>query len=213
MPSFSVFRWREGRGWLILAGGSQEGTRAQVLSRASADGAVVVLALPGGEAEWVLEDLEDMGAPAGYLVDTVMESDDELRFRIGEAGVVVLSAVGDPVAVRSAVAGAALDGIAQAFANGGIVLAEGAAAQAFGAWLLSEGAVPDGFGWLDNLVIDIGPPPVGGEAVAVLEMYPEGVALALADDAAVAFGPDGQVELWGSRRVAVTLGAAYGRDE
>jgi hypothetical protein len=212
MPAFSVFQWREGRGWLVLAGAPQEETRAQVLSRAAADGAVAVLSLPDGQADLILADLEDLGAPAGYLVDVVTESDDELRYRIGEAGVVVISAAGDPDDVRSLLAGAALDGVETAFEHGAIVLAEGAAAQAFGAWLLSEGAVPDGFGWLGNLVIDIGPPPVGGEALAVIEMNPEGVALALAEDAAVAFGPDGQVELWGSRRVAVTLGTAYGGD-
>lgn len=213
MPSFSVFRWREGRGWLVLAGSPQEETRAHILSRSAADGAVAVVALTAGAADSILYDLEDMGAPAGYVVDVAWEADDDIRYRIGEAGVVVISAGGDPDAVRSALAGAAIEGIDQAFQNGGIVLAEGAAAQAFGGWLLSDGAVPDGFDWLENCIIEIGPPPVGGEALAVLEMHPEGVALALADDAAVAFGPDGQVELWGSRRVAVTLGAAYGGDE
>lgn len=212
MPDFSVFRWRDGRGWLVLAGGPQEETRAQVLARSGADGAVAVLALPDGQAEQILADLQDLGAPAGYLVDVVAESDEELRCRIGEAGVVVISAAGDPDDVRSLLVGPALDGVEQAFQNGAIILAEGAAAQAFGAWVLSEGTAPEGFGWLENLVIDIGPPPAGGEAVRVLELNPEGVALALADDAAIAFGPDGQVDLWGSRRVAVMLGAAYGGD-
>lgn len=212
MPGFSVFRWREGRGWLVLAGSAQEETRAQVLARSAADGAVAVLAMPDGRAEQILADLQDLGAASGYLVDVVTESDDELRYRIGEAGVVIISAAGDPDDVRSLLVGAALDGVEQAHQNGAIILAEGAAAQAFGAWILSGGVAPDGFGWLENLVIDIGPPPAGGEAARVLETYPEGVALALADDAAIAFGPDGQVELWGSRRAAVLLGAAYGGD-
>jgi hypothetical protein len=210
MPSYSVFRWRDGRGWLILAGGAQDETRAQALSRLAADGAMAVVALAPLAADRVLEDLEDLGAPAGYVVDVISEPDDDILTRIGEAGLVVLTAQGDPDEARSALAGAAVQALDQAFQNGAVVLAEGAAAQAFGAWLLSDGAVPDGLEWVDGAIIELGAPPVGGEALAVLDSHPDGLAIALADDAALAFGPDGQVELWGSRRVAVTLGAAWG---
>ena len=210
MPSYSVFRWRDGRGWLILAGAAQEETRAQAISRSAADGALAVVALAPLSADRVLEDLEDLGAPAGYVVDVIAEPDDDILVRIGEAGIIVLAAQGDPDEARSALAGAAVQALDQAFQNGAVLLAEGAAAQAFGAWLLSEGAVPDGLDWVTGAVIELGAPPVGGEALAVLDTHPDGLAVALADDAALAFGPDGQVELWGSRRVAVTLGAAWG---
>jgi hypothetical protein len=212
MSEYSVFRWRDGRGWLILAGAAQEDTRAHALSRAAADGAVAVVALDPLSAEATLYDLEDLGAPAGYVVDIVSEPDDDILLKIGEAGVVVVSAQGDPDEARSALAGAAIQALDQAFQNGAVLLAEGAAAQALGAWLLSDGAVPEGLGWLENAVIELSAPPVGGEALAVLDSHPDGLAVALADDAALAFGPDGQVELWGSRRVAVTLGAAWGGD-
>ncbi|MFN8379220.1 MAG: hypothetical protein U0452_11175 [Anaerolineae bacterium] len=210
MPAFSVFRWRDGRGWLVLAASAQDETRAHVLSRAAADGAVAVVALGPVAADVVLDDLEDLGAPAGYIVDVISESDEDILLKIGEAGVVTLTATGDPDAARSALAGAAVQALDRAYQNGAIVLAEGAAAQAMGEWLLSDGVTPNGFGWLENAVIELGAPPVGGEAMAVLESHPEGLAIALAEDAAVAFGPDGQVELWGSRRVAVTLGASWG---
>jgi len=210
MPEFSVFRWRNGRGWLVLAGAAQDEIRGHVLSRSAADGAMAVIALPPSAADHLLEDLADLGAAAGYIVDVMTEPDEDIQAKTGEAGVVVLSADGDPDEVRSALTGAAIQALDQAFQNGAIVLAEGAAAQAMGAWLLSDGFTPDGFAWLEDAVIELGPPPVGGDALAVLETHPEGLAMALADDAAVAFGPDGQVELCGSRRVAVTLGAACG---
>lgn len=210
MPSYSVFRWREGRGWLILAGSAHDDTRAQALSRLAADGAVAVVALAPLSADHVLEDLEDLGAPAGYVVDVISESDDDILVKIGEAGIVVLTAQGDPDEVRSALAGAAAQALDNAFQNGAVLLAEGAAAQAFGAWLLSDGAVPDGLDWVIGAVVELSAPPVGGEALAVLDAHPDGLAVALAPDAAMAFGPDGEVELWGSRRVAVTLGAAWG---
>lgn len=210
MPEFSVFRWRDGRGWLVLAGSAQDETRAHALSRVAADGAMAVVALAPFSAEDVLDDLVDLGAPAGYVVDIVSEPDEEILVRIGEAGVVVITAAGDPDAVRSALAGPAVQALDRAFQNGAVLLAEGAAAQALGGWLLSDGVAPEGFGWLENAIIELGPPPVGGDALAVLDSHPVGLAVAVADDAAVAFGPDGQVELWGSRRVAVTLGAAWG---
>ncbi len=212
MPAFSVFRWRDGRGWLILAGGAQEETRAQVLSRLAADGALVIVSFGSSAvAEFVLADFEDLGAPPGYVVDVVSESDEDIRLKISEAGIVVLSAVyGDPDEVRSALLGAALQGMEEAHSNGAVLLAEGAAAQALGAWILHDGAVPEGLSWLENAVIELGPPPVGGDTLSVLESHPEGVAVVLAEDAALALGPDGEVELWGSREVAVTLGAAYG---
>lgn len=210
MPAFSVFQWRDGRGWLVLAGAGRDEIRAQALSRSAADGALAVVALAPLAADELLDDLEDLGAPAGYVVDVIAESDDEILQKLGEAGVVAVAATGDPDAVRSALAGAAIEALDQAFQNGAVVLAEGAAAQALGAWLLSDGVAPDGFAWLENAVIELGPPPVGGEAMAVLDSHPDGLAIAVAEDAAVAFGPDGQVELWGSRRVAITLGAAWG---
>ena len=210
MSAFSVFRWRDGRGWLVLAGAPQDEIRGHALSRAAADGAVAVVALTAAYADETLADLEDLGAPAGYLVDVIAEPDEDIVVKIGEAGVVVISAAGDPDELRSALTGAAMQALDQAFQNGAVVLAEGAAAQAMGAWLLSDGFTSDGFAWLEDAVIELGPPPVGGDALALLESHPEGLAMTMAEDAAVAFGPDGQVELWGSRRVAVTLGAACG---
>ena len=210
MPAFSVFRWRDGRGWLVLAGAPQDEIRGHALSRAAADGAVAVVALTAAYADETLADLEDLGAPAGYLVDVIAERDEDIVVKIGEAGVVVISAAGDPDELRSALTGAAMQALDQAFQNGAVILAEGAAAQAMGAWLLSDGFTSDGFAWLEDAVIELGPPPVGGDALALLESHPEGLAMTMAEDAAVAFGPDGQVELWGSRRVAVTLGAACG---
>jgi len=211
MPAFSIFRWRGGRGWLVLAGAAQDEIRGHALSRAAADGAVAVIASTAAFADEALADLEDLGAPAGYIVDVIAEPDEDILLKIGEAGIVVVTvAGGDPDEVRSMLTGAAVQALDQAFQNGAVILAEGAAAQVMGAWLLSDGFTPDGFAWLEGAVIELGPPPVGGDALAALESHPEGLAIALAEDAAVAFGPDGQVELWGSRRVAVTLGAACG---
>ena len=210
MTAYSVFRWLDGSGWLILAGSGLEEVRAYALSRAAADGAVAVMAENPGIADAVLADLEDLGAPAGYIVDAVTEPDDDIQAKVGEAGFIVVHADTDPDSVRSLIAGAAVQAMESAFQNGAVVLVEGTAAQTLGAWILSDGTVPDGFGWLAGAVIELGPPPVGGEALAVLEHHPDGLAMVLAEDAALAFGPDGQVELWGSRRVAVTLGAAWG---
>jgi len=221
MPTQKIFRWRDGRGWLVFAGGADSaGTiRGQTLGKAAADGAVACVALSRDPAapDHLLDDMEDLGAPSGYLVDVESEDDATLRDRLGEAGVIVITS--DAYAadgVRSILTGAALDGIAAAYANGAVVLLEGPVAAAFGAFLLWTSAEGDpqlgaGFGWLaDVLVLPLLSPD---EISGLLTAQPDAFALQLGVGSALALGPDGEVELWGRRQnIIVTIGPSYQLD-
>ena len=68
MPSQSVFNWRDGRGWLIFAGGWDDDIRALALARDAADGGVACVAL-SGDSDELLDDISDLGAPSGFIVD------------------------------------------------------------------------------------------------------------------------------------------------
>lgn len=205
MPSVNVLRWIDGRGWIILAGGADDDIRALAINRSSADGGIGVIALDG-EGERLIDDLNDLGAPSSYAADVFTEDDEALENKLGEAGVVLVSGAASPDEARSALRGAALAGLHQAYANGAVILLEGAAAAAFGSWIAPVG---NGLEWVEGAVILIGAHDVAARAKPVFDAQPAAVALAIETGSALALGPDGQIEPWGRGQVTVALGSAF----
>jgi len=218
MARNNVLRWLDGRGWLVLSGGGANlsDIRAQALSRGAADGGVAYVSLSGqtSDAEKVLADMEDLGAPPGYLVDILSEDDQTIQSILADAGMVVIEGSGTVDDLRSSLIGAAADGIQVAYQNGAIVLAEGRAAVVFGAWVLRDsGDVTSGLEWLENALIVLGITSVAQsvEAQSVLLLQPDALAVGIGAGSALALGPDGEVETWGEQQVTIALGKDYGR--
>jgi hypothetical protein len=214
MPAQNVFSWPEGRGWLILSGGvdADDEVRAQALGRAVADGGVayVVLSSSAETAERVLEDMEELGAPSGYLVDVNAEDDRTLHDKLADAGMIVIESGASAVDVRSALRGAAIEGIQAAYENGAVVLAEGLSAMAFGAWVVrGDGGLEGGLEWLDGSLVAPGVTQTADWARGMLEAQPSAFAVGIGLGSALALGPDGQVETWGKREITIALGPAY----
>jgi hypothetical protein len=217
MPAQTVFKWRDGRGWLAVGSGSGtpseiDEVRARALQRTSADGglAVIVLNDDPQAGERLLDDLEDLGAPSGYVVDVIAEDDESIRERLREAAVIMIAGAPDPAYARSALTGAGIDGIGAAHANGAVILVEGLAAMAFGARLVERGGgISDGFAWIERTLIAPNVTDIGQYARAVLTTQPDTLAVGIGAGSALALGPDGQVEIWGAKRVSVALGSAY----
>jgi hypothetical protein len=218
MPQNYGFRWREGRGWLILIGPTdphgemQSDIRAHILSIASADGPLAALDVGGSidAADRVLEDFEDLGAPSGFIVDPATDDDDTLRARLAEAGIIVLTGEPDGAAAFALLNGPAIEGIAAAHDSGAIVAAELGAAAAFGAFLVewAIGRQTAAFAWLENALVTT-TSTTNGEVVRAWLMETRDLrAVGLGDDSAIAFGPDGEVELWGAKQIKVILGPA-----
>ena len=215
MPSHTVFQWLDGRGWLVLSGGADAGgeLRATALARSSADGGVACVALSNdpGAGDRLLDDVEDLGAPSGYVVDVAAEDDQTVQAKLVEAGVIVILTDGTAESVRSALKGAAIEGIQIAYQNGAVVLAEGACAMAFGGYLVtSEGDVDPGLGWLTDALVLHGMESAAEQAKDLLAVQPNGIAVGIGVGSALALGPDGQVETWGKGQVTVALGADLG---
>src|SRR5690606_1627156 len=215
MPAHAIFQWLDGRGWLILSGGADVGgeVRAAALSRASADGGIACIALSSDPAagDHLLDDVEDLGAPSGYLVDVAAEDDQTVQTKLGEASVIILLTDGTAEAVRSALKGAAIEGIQTAYQNGAVVLAEGACAMAFGGYLVTPGgSVAPGLGWLASSLVLPGVESAAEQAKDLLAVQPNGIAVGIGVGSALALGPDGQVETWGKGPVTVALGADFG---
>lgn len=216
MANNAVFSWLDGRGWLVLAGDSQNSDeiRAQALAIASADGAVAVVSMQSADAqaENLLSDLENLGAPSGYLVDLLTEDDDSIREQLAEAGLIVISLETDASYVRSALLGAAVEGIQIAFEHGAVVLAEGAAAMVFGGRIVTmDGSLQAGVGWLDGALILPGIAQVS-ERIEAREALADGSALlavGIGAGTALALGPDGELEPWGLGEISVALGPDF----
>lgn len=211
MPNRNVFHWIDGRGWLVLAGSadSTNDIRALALAKAAADGGLAFVSLGGGmdAAEHVLYDLEDLGAPAGYIVDVMTEDDATVTTKLTETSVVVIEAAPTAEDARSTLVGAAMEGIQAAYENGAIVLVEGQSAMAFGEWIVRQnGELANGLEWLTAAIVAPAVTNAGAWARDVLMTEGLAYVVGIGAGTALAFGPDGELEVWGKGEVTVALG-------
>ena len=208
MPEQSVFQWLDGRGWLIFSGGADDEVRALALGRSAADGAVACVSLTGNPDD-LLDDIADLGAPTGYLVDVYGEDDATLSDKLSDSGMVIVVGGEDAAHVRGALRGVALEGIKAAYENGAIILLEGFSATAFGSWLIHE-TIEDGLAWLLGAAVLTNVEDAAFYAKPIFAAQPEAIAVNVMTGSALALGPDGQIERWGEREVTIVLGPAFG---
>lgn len=216
MARNNVLQWRDGRGWLVLSGGyvPESDVRAQAIGHIDADGGVAYISFGSNaeSAETLMNDLQDLGAPAGYFVDVLSEDDDTIRSKIGEASLIVVEPGASSADMRSALMGAAVEGMQTAFENGAVILLEGKSASIFGAWMLLEtGEIRQGIGWLSQMFILPGVTEVAQSEQGKEALKEEASALAvgIGEGSALALGPDGEVEPWGERQVTIALGRSF----
>ena len=214
----SVLTWRSGNGWLVLSGGpdSLSEIRAQALTRMTLVGGAAYISLDDDDDD-VLEDLGELGGPTGYLVNVLLEDDDTIRARLKEAGLVLLPDTVDPEVLRSALMGAAVEAILDAFERGAVVLAEGVSAALLGELLvLDNGAEVPGLGWVEDTAIVPSVTSLAQSAGArfMLSAHRVGKVIGIGVGSALVLGPGGHIEAWGQREVTVALsGSAAGLDK
>lgn len=216
MARNNVLQWRDGRGWLVLSGGDvpESAVRAQTIGHMDADGGVAYVTFGRNteSAETLMNDLQDLGAPPGYFVDLLSEDDETIRSKLGEAGLIVVAPAASSAELRSALLGAAVEGMQTAFENGAVILLEGKSASVFGTWLLLEtGEIRQGIGWLSQMFIlpgvtEVAQSEAGREA---LKEESSALAIGIGVGSALALGPDGEVEPWGEGRVTIALGRSF----
>jgi hypothetical protein len=207
--------WPDGLGWLILSGDAAEGSavRAQALQRLKPEGGVAYLGLRESSADAVMDDLEDLGAPTGYLVNILTEDDAQIQAALREVSLVVLDGQEDPHRLYDALQGAAVQAMRAAYEGGAVILAEGNAAALFGAhWADARGVLCEGLNWLPsafvvpNLIDRAGLRPA---SQAMFELDPTLLAVGIPRGSALVLGPDAHLELWGEQPVAITLGPGF----
>ncbi len=206
-----LFRYPEGRGWIVLSGGADDGSviRAQALRRAKAEGGSAYLVMRDDDADATLDDMDDLGAPTGYQVNLSTEDDATIRSLIREASVVVINSTAAPRELLGGLRGAAEESLREALADGAVLLFEGSSAALLGAhWFDSDGVARDGLHWLRNSVIVTQRDTIN-TARQFVEVTPTAFLVDIALGSALALGEAGAIEIWGERRVTIALGRDY----
>jgi len=215
VPSQNVFTWKDGQGWLVLSGGPEPtgAVRATAIERAAVGELVASIVISGEQTanDDVLDDLQELGAPTGYVVNALTEDDDTIKQQLKDAGLIALSTSAPAREVRSALLGAALDGITEAYARGAVILAEGTAAAVFGAYILDGERVVDGVNWLEHGFVAPGVTSAAdsGDVQWVVSQQPDVIVVGVGVGSALALGGAGIVETWGHKQITIALGSAY----
>lgn len=212
MPQISLFNWRDGDGWLILSGGGEPGSDVETLAlnkvHPGLTMAYIFAASDVETADRHLTALEDAGAPAGFLIDVVSEDDQTIADLLKNIGLAVIGDGPKIGGLKGALTGVTITGLETAFEEGACILGIGTGAAVWGDYYVNEkDEVRPGFGWLSKAIIL--PPDSQINDKALLEQYPDCFVIALGEESALAFGPNGEVERWGEAGTRFTLGKTY----
>ncbi|MBN1563263.1 MAG: hypothetical protein JXA10_05455 [Anaerolineae bacterium] len=227
MPQANIFRWRAGTGWMILAGGGAPDSddnfniEAGMLTRTVSQGPIAYVWAAGDieTADRHMDALRDLGARTGYLIDILTEDDESLQRELSEAGVIILGDGPRTTTLRDALVGVSWRAIEESFNRGATLYIVGRSAAIIGAHMLPDAEnteVEDhtlraGAGWLaDALIVPRYTPDQADALRAHVARLPAGgYGLGIAEGAALAFGPNSTVEVWGNAKITVSLGSSY----
>jgi hypothetical protein len=103
--------------------------------------------------------------------------------------------------------------VLQSLNRGGVIVAIGPAAAALGTWVFptAEDEIVAGLKWLPGALILPGAssPAELDKVRQLLETQPKAYALGLTDASLVAFGPAGEIEVWGQAQPRLILGSGW----
>ena len=227
MPTQGPLSWMDGEGWLILAGGGdwQEGETDQVdmqlLSIANLDRPMVILMADGtrNQADAILEHYTELGGPGGEAYSLATMNRDQLQTphllsMIAEAGILCLGGQNPLPLVQNLYNSPLLQQVILGYTTlqGLIMFGLDAGAAALAKWAF--GPPPQylqamGLGWLDNAVVV--PRFVRTEDSLILrqlpKVAPDVLGLGIPGGTALALGPYGQVETWGTAGITAVIKA------
>jgi len=209
-----LLEWISGGGWLVFAAenSADSAIRAQALARMDADGGVAYISLADDGGDALLDDMEDLGAPTGYMIDIQIEDLATIREQLKDISMVVLESGTSLDSLARALHGEVAEALREAYEGGAMILVEGLAVNLFGRWSVSDsGRIFAGLDWLKNVFIepDVNSLEESRAVQMVLQAHPQAMALEIGAESAVALGAGGQVEIWGAGRVTVALGSHY----
>lgn len=211
MRESAPFSWQAASGWLVLSGSadSLSEIRARALSRCDASGAIAYISLAGDLGDTLMDDMAELGASSGYLVDLEEADNNEVYERLDNAAMIVIEAPGAGDELCRLLRRTGIHAMKNALNRGSMILLEGAAAACAGEYMLdAAGQVAAGLGFVQNALIVSDTPGLSeNERLrAVRLQMPAAAFIGLAAGAALALGPDRAIETWGERQVTISLG-------
>ena len=183
--------------------------RAQALSRHNASGAIAYITLADDLGDELMDDMAELGASSGYLVDLEEQDNNEVYERLIGAAMIVVDAAGQGDRLLRLLRRTAIHALKEALNRGALLFFEGAAAAIAGEFVLAaDHRIESGLNLLRNALVAIDASSVAGDDAlrAARSELPDAIFLGLATGSALALGPQGQIETWGERPVAISLG-------
>ena len=205
-------RWPETNGWLVLSAEADalSDIRSLALARCNAGGAIAYISFAADRGDALIEDLAELGAPAGYLVDLEDSDNNAIHERLSSAGMVVIEGGSDIDRMKRLMTHTVIHALKEALEYGALALMEGLASTLTGSILVDgKGEIGAGLKIVDNAAIltEVGSIAESEAAQRILLTQPEMVCIAIERGAALALGPQGQMETWGESAVTFSLGA------
>ena len=210
MSAGAPFSWLDSNGWLVLSGrpDALSEIRAQALSRYDAAGAIAYISLAGDLGDALMDDMAELGAPTGYLVDLEEADNNEIYERLSAAGMIVIEAAHDPELLQRLMTQTATSALKSALERGGLILFEGAAAAIVGEHrLTAQGELTAGLNFVHKVLISTSLDG-GAEGELARNVHydlPDVSIMGLRPGSALALGPAQQIETWGDGEVTISL--------
>ena len=221
MSEMLPLRWLASEGWLVLTAGADplSEIRALALGRSRLGGAVAYVSLADDEGDALMEDLAELGAPSGYLVDLEAHDNNEIHERLSGADMIVIEAGAEIDRLKRLMTHTVRHALKSALDSGALLLMEGLAAELAGSvHLTAKGGFTPGLKYVQDALIltDVSDFSRAKAGQRLQELQPDAVCIAIERGAALALGPDRQVETWGDMEVTIGFSsvmpmfAAYG---
>lgn len=209
MTERGPFIWQESPGWIVLSGAADPlgETRALALSRANAGGDIAYISLSDDMADALMDDMADLGAPTGYLVDLEAADNNAVYAGLIEADLIVIDAAASPDRLLRLMRQTAVHALKEALQRGALLLFEGESVAIAGEYfLMPDGNFESGLGYVSAALIKHDDGPKSDEASLRARLaLPEVVLIGIAPGAALALGPGGQLETWGDSDITISL--------
>lgn len=210
MSTATPFSWLDSNGWLVLSGKPDAlgDIRARSLSRYDGSSAIAYISLAADLGDALMDDMAELGAPSGYLVDLEACDNNEIYERLSAAGMIVIEADRNSEALEGLISQTVVSALKAALERGALILFEGAAASIAGERRLNaRGEWTTGLNFIQNALIALS---ADCDAQDALPRAEHGAPLdvpvmVFAPGAALALGPARQIETWGDGEVTISL--------
>lgn len=205
------FSWQAGSGWIVLSGrvDALSEIRARALSRCDASGAIAYISLLGDLGDALMDDMAELGATSGYLVDLEADDNNAIYERLSNAAMIVVEADGQGEDLLRLLRRTAVHALKEALNRGSLILLEGGAAATAGEFMLSvTGEFTAGIGLVQSALIAADALDIAqSELLRSLRLQlPDASFIGLPPGSALVLGPDGAIETWGEQQVSISLG-------